>query len=50
MTLLLETGMRISECMALEMSDVFLKEGEIRIRLARRTLLIVESWNATPYL
>lgn len=35
MMVLLETGIRISECLALEMDDVNLKEGEIRIKMGK---------------
>lgn len=35
MMLLLETGMRIGECIALEVDDVNLKEGEVRIKLGK---------------
>lgn len=35
MMILLETGMRIGECIALEMDDVNLKESEIRIKLGK---------------
>ncbi|THF74409.1 tyrosine-type recombinase/integrase [Cohnella fermenti] len=35
MMVLLETGMRISECIALELGDVFLKEREIIIRMGK---------------
>jgi len=35
MMLLLETGMRIGECIALEVDDVNIKEGEVRIKLGK---------------
>ncbi|MFB9275779.1 tyrosine-type recombinase/integrase [Cohnella cellulosilytica] len=35
MLLLLETGMRISECMALELSDINFKEQEISIKMGK---------------
>lgn len=35
MMLLLETGIRIAECIALEIDDVNLKEGELRIKMGK---------------